>query len=615
MADLRFAFPPAESADLIFGQSEPSVVPRYDVTLSATLPGLTFSARNIPDAKASIAATLPGLSLSASAAYESRAARPTTANTVAAHQNASHQPAGTEGRHQYATHLPSGAAPAWQSATHLSTLTAAAHQDAIRARNSAAQAFQAAQRLTAADITAPHQDAIRIKIDRLSLFQGAIRTDTNATTARHQDGLRHARRYAISDFQAAAKSGANRTSKAGAGKALPKVFFSRFQEAIAPGIGAWSPPEPPIPEPCYAPSPRLRFSLLRATDGNLVFVCDKYAPPVKPPIIIPVQRVYIVLNEVLLVRVVGAVPIPATQMSVNFDCDSWLPSFSANIPASSLDAVMPDPTPVEVEISINGVAFRFFVERITRNRAFAQNTVSIGGRGIASELDAPYAAASQHTNTQAMTAQQIINDALAYTDYTQSWNITDWLIPANTFSLYGTPAQVAGNVADAAGAVLQADWAQRDLRMLPRYPVKPWEWSSATPEYVIPAAVAQSESLEWVEKPAYNVVYISGVQTGVLGQVKITGTAGDKPAPMVTHPLITHADAARQKGIAILSDTGRKAMMQISLPVLDTLGVVDVCRLIEFHDGNTMRRGIVRANAISVNFPTVRQTLTIEAAA
>lgn len=456
MADLRFSFPPAETADLVFGQSDPSIVPRYDVTLSATLPGLTFSAKNIPDAKASIAATLPGLSLSASAAYESRAARPTTANTVAAHQNASHQSIGAEGRHQYAAHLPSGAAPVWQSATHLSTLTDAAHQDAIRTRNSAAQEFQAAQRLTAADITAQHQDAIRIKIDRASMFQGAIRTDARQTTALHQDGLRHARRYAISDFQAAAKSGANRTSKAGAGKDLPKVFFSRFQEAIAPGIGAWIPPEPPGPEPCYTPSPHLRFSLLRATDGNLVFVCDKYAPPVKPPIIIPVQRVYIVLNEVLLVRVVGAVPIPATQMSVNFDCDSWLPSFSANIPASSLDAVMPDPTPVEVEISINGVAFRFFVERITRNRAFAQNTVSIGGRGIASELDAPYAAASQHTNTQAMTAQQIINDALAYTDYTQSWNITDWLIPANTFSLYGTPAQVAGNVADAAGAVLQA---------------------------------------------------------------------------------------------------------------------------------------------------------------
>ena len=147
--------------------------------------------------------------------------------------------------------------------------------------------------------------------------------------------------------------------------------------------------------------------------------------------------------------------------------------------------------------------------------------------------------------------------------------------------------------------------------MLPRDPVKPWDWATAAPDYVIPAAVTQTESVEWIEKPAYNVVYVSGVQTGVLGQVKITGTAGDKPAPMVTHPLITHADAARQRGISILGDTGRKALMQISLPVLPATGVIDVCRLIEFSDGANTRRGIVRANNVSVDWPTVRQTLTI----
>lgn len=334
-------------------------------------------------------------------------------------------------------------------------------------------------------------------------------------------------------------------------------------------------------------------------------------------IIIPVRRVYLVINETQLIRVAGAVPITTLTMNVGFDCDSWLPSFSAAIPESARAAVMPDPNPVEVEAVINGVQFRFYVERVQRNRLFAQNAVTISGRGIACELDAPYATAAQHINGSAMTAQQLIDAALAYSSYTQTWAITDWPVPAAAFSLYGTPADVAANVADAAGAVLTADWAARDLRMLPRYPKKPWEWHlpETVPDFVIPSAVAQSEGLEWVEKPAYNVVYVSGVQAGVLGQVKITGTAGDKPAPMVTHPLITHDDAARQKGTSILSDTGRKAMMQISLPVLDETGVIDVCKLIEFHDGASVRRGLVRANNIAVNFPSVRQTLTIEATA
>lgn len=373
------------------------------------------------------------------------------------------------------------------------------------------------------------------------------------------------------------------------------------------------------------------WGVSKRVDDTTIIPWIKYSRPMNPgwgvvtpggptvptpgeTITIPVKAVYIVVNEILLLRADDNTPIYSTALNIAFDCDSWLPTFSATIPETSRDAVMPDPNPVEIYAYINGSEFRFFVEKVARSRQFGSRSVSISGRALACELDAPFAAASQHTNTIGATAQQIIDNALAYSTYTQTWNITDWLVPANTFSMFGTPAAVAAEVAAASGSVLQADWAIRDLRMLPRYPVKPWDWATATPEYVIPAAIAQTESIEWIEKPDYNVVYVSGVQNGVLGQVKITGTAGDKPAPMVTNQLITHIDAARQRGIAILGDTGRKAMMQISMPVLAETGVIDVCRLIEFSDGANTRRGIVRANNVSVNWPTVRQTLTVEAA-
>lgn len=340
-------------------------------------------------------------------------------------------------------------------------------------------------------------------------------------------------------------------------------------------------------------------------------------PQPTPPgesIIIPVRRAYIVVNEILLTRAADGTPIPASGLSIQFDCDSWLPSFTATVPEAARDIVMPDPSPVEIYAFINGSEFKFFVEKVARTRQFAKRSVTISGRGIACELAAPYAPAAQHTNTTSMTAQQLIDAALEFTGYTQTWNITDWLVPTGVLSLAGTPADVANHVAEAAGAVLAADWLDRDLRMLPRYPVKPWNWATATPDYVIPAAVTQTESVEWIEKPSYNLVYVSGIQAGVLGQVKIYGTAGDSPAPMVTHPLTTHDDAARQRGTSILSDTGRKALMQITLPVLEETGVIDLCRLIEFSDGANTRRGITRANQVSVNWPTVRQTVTIEAA-
>lgn len=372
----------------------------------------------------------------------------------------------------------------------------------------------------------------------------------------------------------------------GAGKRIDDttiIPWLRFSRPLNPGWGVIVPGGPPTPQPGES-------------------------------IIIPVKRAYIVINDVLLARVDNNTIIEAIQLSVDFDCDSWLPIFSAVVPESFRDAVMPDPGPVEVYVYINGSEFRFLVEKISRNRQFARKSVTIYGRGLACELSSPYAAAAQHTNSSAMTAQQLIGGALEYTTYTQTWGITDWLVPANAFSLYGTPADVAGKVAEASGSVLAADWALRDLRMLPRYPVAPWNWATATPDYVIPSAVVQTESLEWIEKPDYNVVYVSGVQAGVLAQVKRTGTAGDKPAQMVTHPLITHNDAARQRGTSILADTGRKALIQISLPVLESTGVIDICRLVEFSDGANTRRGIVRANKVSVAWPTVRQTPIIEAA-
>lgn len=362
------------------------------------------------------------------------------------------------------------------------------------------------------------------------------------------------------------------------------VPWARYSRPLNPGWGVVTPPGDPIPEPGQQ-------------------------------IIIPIRRAYIVLNETLLTRADDGQPLEAFDLRVSIDCDSWLPAWSASIPCKQRDAVMPAPTPVELIAYINGSIFRLLVGRILTSRRFGDQALDISGRGRATELSSPYAPVRQHGNATQLTAQQLIAAALEYTEYEQDWQITDWPVPAGLLNINGTPVDVAQHVAEGARAVLQAGWNDRTLRMLPRYPVKPWEWANAVPDVVIPAAVAETESIEWVERPDYNVVYVSGQLAGVLGQVKIAGTAGDKPAPSVTHPLITHVDAARQCGTAILGETGRSALMQISLPVLPSVGVIDVCKLIEFQDGTITRRGITRANSVVASFPVVRQTVTVEATA
>lgn len=363
-----------------------------------------------------------------------------------------------------------------------------------------------------------------------------------------------------------------------------RVPWLRYSRQLNPGWGVVVPPGPVTPEPGQQ-------------------------------IVIPVKRTYIVVNEIYLLRVADSALLDPLQLSVTVDCDSWVVSWSASVPFGQRDLVWPGGEPVVLLAGINGYEFSLRVEKAVLTRQFGQRAVAISGRGVAAELGAELAPLADYANATAMTAQQLVDAALEFTGYDQAWEITDWLVPAGTLNLRGAPADVARHVAEAAGAVLQASWSSKRLRMLPRYPVLPWDWSTAEPDIIIPAAVSETDSVEYVEKPEYNLVYVSGEQTGVLGRVKRAGSAGDKPAPMVTHPLITHADAARQHGGCILADTGQRSLLQVTLPVLEESGIIDVCLLAEFSDGLNTRRGITRANTITASLPVVRQTLTIEATA
>lgn len=615
MNDLLFQFPQDYSTDLVFGAYVDELT--TEATVAITLPAMTFSAVVVPTVEGELAATFPALSLDADAEYNSRAERPTVSAAATDWQVGVRTAVGSLSHVAVALPLEVGGGSSFQQAAPLEsgveakkpkTLEAcrtdntAPHGNAIRAAASLASRYDDALRDRRASRSAHHQDAVRVGVARSSASQDGLRDRRSLRQSGFSEALRAiGRRYAW-----AQTSGRQTNTPAG----------SLWQMASRPPAGIYTvPPVIPPSAPCYTPNPQLLFSSLADGTGNLLFICDNAVEQPSETIVIPVRRVYLMVNETSLVRVVGNFPIAATDLSVAFDADSWLATFSASIPEAARDAVMPDPSPVEVVATINGTAIHFLVEKITRNRAFGKRSVSISGSGIACELDSPYAPVTQHLNTGDRTAQQLITDALQFTGYDLTWGITDWLVPAGVFSLAGTPAGVAKNVAEAAGAVLAADWTQRRLRLLPRYPVKPWNWATATPDYVIPGAVTQTESLEWLEYPSYNAVYVSGVQSGILGHVKVTGTAGDIVAPMVSHPLITHADAARQRGTAILGNTGRKTRMQISLPVLPESGIIDVCKLIEFSDGTNTRRGIVRGNRIQDSRPIVRQTLTIEASA
>lgn len=312
--------------------------------------------------------------------------------------------------------------------------------------------------------------------------------------------------------------------------------------------------------------------------------CD-YNPPEQPGHIIPTRRTYIVLNEVTLRRTDSSTVVEALSLDISIDADSWLPSWSAEVAFSEWPSLAAENgEPLELEAIVNGHRWLLLAEGApARSRSFGKTTVQIKGRGIAAWLDAPRAAVMNHYNATQMTAQQLMAQALTTNGVSLGWDldwqITDWLVPASAWSVQGSPMAGVLDVAGAVRAVVQADPTGKILHILPRYPVKPWEWGSAVPDIEIPPDILLSDALEPIERPDYNAVFVGGQSFGVTGRVYRAGTAGDLLAPQITHPLITEAAAARQRGIAELGDAGRQARISIRLPISEDTTLLKVGQL------------------------------------
>lgn len=398
---------------------------------------------------------------------------------------------------------------------------------------------------------------------------------------------------------------------------------ARWQQAMHPLTGRSSLPPVVLPKPpCYLPDPNLVFDAPWSASADLVFVCETHNPGVNPQpgatVVVPILRAYVTINSITLRRVDGDIPIPAYAFSMSLDADSWTWSWSASIPGSALALVQPGSNgdPVEVEAVVNGIPYRLCAEGIGRQRQFGRDRINVRGRGTAALLDAPYAPTLNFGSAEARTAQQLMLDVLTVNGVGMGWDVdfglSDWLVPGNTWTHQGAYISAILAIAQAAGGYVQPHATAQTLRILPRYPTKSWDWGSVAPDFELPSAVAEVEGIDWLRKPAYNRAHISGTVNGVLGEITRAGTAGDIVAPMITDSLITHADAARQRGLAILSDTGQQANISLKLPVLAETGLIKPGQFVRYVDGAQTRTGLVRSTALDWSFPTLRQTLAVE---
>jgi len=612
--DLRFSRPAATDAELVFGAH--LAASSREIAIHAALPPATMQAWLRPRLNCAVDAILPGLAFSAGLHYLSLTQRPTVGRTTHRSQAARQMEEGVAHAQQDGEHSQALWSARWrQSRAHLHGIAhrlppvllafslerRAAHQDASPLR-------------LAGDFALQH--ATRRSLVRRDAFQDATAI-CDATRFRHQDGDRRRRDLLVlwkqgrllrlahgSDFQSA--------------DASPRSWRGRYQDAVPPppGISVWIVPEPPGRQPCYAPHGHLLFAALAPASSSLLFACARAAD--RQPVLVHVRRVYFVLNQVTLRRVLDSAEVPTISLSLSLDVASWTWGFEAVLPASAEGLVAPAAAsaPLELLASVNGHDFRLLAESLSRERSFGESTIRLAGRGRNAVLAAPYAPVLSFGNAEGRTARQLMDDVLTINGvplgWSVDWGLTDWWVPAGAFSHQGTWIEALAAIAGAAGGYLLPHPTAQTIRIRHRYPVAPWAWGTVTPDYVLPVDVVARESVRWIDKPTYNRVFVSGQEVGVLGQVTRAGTAGDALAPMVVDALITATPAARQRGLAVLADAGRQIEISLRLPVLAETGIIEPGAFVEYRDGSVTRLGLVRATQVQAGHPEVWQTLGVQ---
>lgn len=597
-------------------------------TLSATLPALTlpapiFSATVETIKPGELAATLPDLSLPA----------PTFAATVTL-DIALPDADGTELRieSQPAARTATALAMAQQQMAPVRTPSSAPHADMlpiqVGAELLAAHGVRVRQgvglpqahglpRWGGAGID--HAEAIRVRRGA-GLPQAHGLPIQAGTRPRHADTIRTRTRLGM-EQQAALPTALRLAIGQHQAQITVTRLSVRWQQAKWPDPGRWWPRYvvPPLTAsvvliPGYTPRP-LTCPIVLSWNNVAQPPCGEQP---QPGIVVPVREVYVVLNTFSLVRADTSEPVLALDFDAAIDADSWTWVWSANVPGSQLNLVKSPALGEFVELIaiLNGTPLRCVVESLGRSRQFGKSALKIGGRGRAASLADPTSPTISAMNTESRTAQQLLDDALTVNGvplgWTVDWKLEDWTVPSGAWSYTGTYIGAATRIAEAGGGYVQADKSAEILHVLPYYPIAPWDWAAATPDIVLPEDVCTTEDIEWSDKAAYNAVWIVGGAGGRRDKVKRAGSAADRHAPTVVDPLATDVIMTRQRGLRVLADTGRQALIGIKLPVLEETGIILPGNLIEYSEQGQTHIGLSRSVALHWEFPKCRQTVRIE---
>ena len=388
------------------------------------------------------------------------------------------------------------------------------------------------------------------------------------------------------------------------GLPLHKGWLERWEEAMQPPWGTSPPPKPPIkPERPDKRTKVLAFGRPRG-DASLEFVWFGQAH-----IVIPTRRVYLVSNAASIVRVRDGIDIPATSLSIELDTDSWAWQFTSQIPRIAA-AEMTDEE--EVSIHVNGQQWDCVCDGWQSSQSFARESATLTGRSRTAYLSPTHVLPQAVSEIGAATMAQLAEALLPY-GWTLDWQAPDWLVPGGFFSLESqTPIEAIKYLAEAAGGFVLPHQRERHLVIKPRYPTVPWQLDGALADMAIPRAIITTLGSDFQPGQAANGIYVSGGHQGISARVLRQGTAGDRQAPAITHPLVCDVVAARAQGVVGLAKTMPRRTQTIELPLSSDTGLILPGALLAVDGWKGFNRGVRVAAGMQGRAMTVRQQLSVE---
>ena len=340
--DLFFELTPAAGPpwNLLFGDLSGPAPPRT-LEFAASFTELSFVARARSIIPCTASAIFPEMTFASSALYQSKTQRPTVARVIAAWEKASIGEFGVDGPHRMAVRSPLGTQDKWTAGDRLLLNTSAAQFSAVktdtrtaswfdgalsRHPESNSMAFQSADHAVRPNLQSVYQVAVRLGAARVRDFVSTGVSHQAILAGRWEQPFAHR---------------LGTVNSAGRALARDRGWQVAFQEGMRPRAGRTAanvPLIPPAPDLCYLPDTRLLFDAAWSAIQGLIFICERHpeSVPTDQTVVVPIRRIYMIINNASLRRVDGNILLPTFSMTLGLDADSWVWSFSATLPGRAL---------------------------------------------------------------------------------------------------------------------------------------------------------------------------------------------------------------------------------------------------------------------------------------